>query len=150
MFPGIYIYSIYCGDIYGLTRIRRPGLQRWAPGSHEASDSSTSPSSSATNIIPFGLFFFFFLPVLCDLLPPPAAPTFLLNPGESKESGEKPELVNLMPKPEPGPGGKRLVLSPKHRTSALDRATAAVDYSYEYLKKESCKQTPAEKADKFR
>lgn len=78
MFPGIYIYSIYCGDIYGLTRIRRPGLQRWAPGSHEASDSSTSPSSSATNIIPFGLFFFFFsyLSSVTSYPHPPPPPSF--------------------------------------------------------------------------
>lgn len=128
-----------------------------APGSSAGLPAPTRPLTALLPhqaLLPIlshlGFFFFFFLPVLCDLLPPPAAPTFLLNPGESKESGEKPELVNLMPKPEPGPGGKRLVLSPKHRTSALDRATAAVDYSYEYLKKESCKQTPAEKADKFR
>lgn len=49
-----------------------------------------------------------------------------------------------------GPGGKRLVLRPQHRTPALDPAAAVVDYSHEYLKEESCTQTPAaEEAGRF-
>uniref|UniRef100_F6WTR6 Ventral anterior homeobox 1 n=1 Tax=Equus caballus TaxID=9796 RepID=F6WTR6_HORSE len=70
--------------------------------------------------------------------------------GESKELGRTPELANIVPQPMSGPGGKRLVLRPQHRTPALDPAAAVVDYSHEYLKEESCTQTPAaEEAGRF-
>lgn len=102
MFPCIYIYSIYCGDIYELNARSAPGAPALGSRLPRGPRQPSFPNRLCYQFYLIWAIFFFPAFSPCS----PLLPNFFLNPGESKELGKMPELANLMPQPMPGPGGE--------------------------------------------
>lgn len=145
MFPCIYIYSIYCGDIYELNARSAPGAPALGSRLPRGPRQPSFPNRLCYQF--YLIWAIFFFPCLSSVFSPP--PKLLSESRRIQRIGENARVSQPDAPTNAGPWRGKPVLSPEHRTP-LDRAAAALDYSYEYLKEESCMQTPeAEKAGRF-